>query len=130
MSTSQTDISARLKRLEGASPDLNPVELRTNPSDGNFACHAVPTQVTAPLVTTRPSITADIDNVTSLLDDPLELQKAPNCLELIAIVCSTENTVNLGDGNFLASSGVERAGVKTQIPHNNNINTKAYMTDK
>src|SRR6218665_1347830 len=37
MSRSQTDISARLERLERASPDLNPVELRTNPSDGNFA---------------------------------------------------------------------------------------------
>src|SRR6218665_966070 len=31
---SQTDLSARLERLERASPDLNPVELRTNPSDG------------------------------------------------------------------------------------------------
>src|SRR6218665_1455333 len=39
-----TDISARLERLERASPDLNPVELRTNPSDGNFAFHAVPPQ--------------------------------------------------------------------------------------
>src|SRR6218665_1879712 len=41
-----TDMSARLERIERASPDLNPVELRTNPSDGNFAFHAVPTQVT------------------------------------------------------------------------------------
>src|SRR6218665_252665 len=56
ISRSQTDISARLERLERASPDLNPVELRTNPSDGNFVFHAVPTQVTAPLAT-RPSIT-------------------------------------------------------------------------
>src|SRR6218665_2509607 len=48
---SQTDLSARLERLERASPDLNPVELRTNPSDGNFVFHAVPTQVTAPLAT-------------------------------------------------------------------------------
>src|SRR6218665_3014850 len=45
---SQTDLSARLGRLEIASPDLNPGELRTNPSDGNFVFHAVPTQVTAP----------------------------------------------------------------------------------
>src|SRR6218665_2601513 len=30
---SQTDLSARLERMERASPDLNPVELRTNPSD-------------------------------------------------------------------------------------------------
>src|SRR6218665_1266458 len=44
-----TDMSARLERLERASPDLNPVEVRTNPSDGNFAFHAVPPQVTAPL---------------------------------------------------------------------------------
>src|SRR6218665_125055 len=29
---SQTDLSARLERIERASPDLNPVELRTNPS--------------------------------------------------------------------------------------------------
>src|SRR6218665_2721343 len=28
-----TDMSARLERIERASPDLNPVELRTNPSD-------------------------------------------------------------------------------------------------
>ena len=49
-----TDLSARMERLERASPDLNPVELRTNPSDGNFAFHAVPTQVTAPLATRPP----------------------------------------------------------------------------
>src|SRR6218665_1182088 len=59
---SQTDISARLERLERASPDLNPVELRTNPSDGNFAFHAVPPQVTAPLIATRPSITSEVSN--------------------------------------------------------------------
>src|SRR6218665_1843179 len=46
-----TDMNARLERLERASPDLNPVELRTNPSDGNFVFHAVPPQVTAPLAT-------------------------------------------------------------------------------
>src|SRR6218665_1201460 len=61
---SQTDLSARLERIERASPDLNPVELRTNPSDGNFAFHAVPPQVTAPLIATRPSITSDIDKET------------------------------------------------------------------
>src|SRR6218665_621614 len=126
-------MSARLERIERASPDLNPVELRTNPSDGNFAFHAVPPQVTAPLAT-RPSITSDIrksfhketetsfrpltsvsrsllelnpppvlrrserirnrimmggiqeelSEVISPLDDPLELQKVPNCLELMA----------------------------------------------
>src|SRR6218665_2737389 len=57
-----TDMSARLERLERASPDLNPVELRTNPSDGNFAFHAVPPQVTAPLIATRPSITSEVSN--------------------------------------------------------------------
>src|SRR6218665_346237 len=57
ISRSQTDLSARMERLERASPDLNPVELRTNPSDGNFVFHAVPPQVTAPLAT-RPSITS------------------------------------------------------------------------
>src|SRR6218665_507370 len=31
-----------------------------NPSDGSFVFHAVPTQVTAPLVATRPSITSNI----------------------------------------------------------------------
>src|SRR6218665_422582 len=51
ISRSQTDLSARLERLERASPDLNPVELRTDPSDGNFVFHAVPPQVTAPLAT-------------------------------------------------------------------------------
>src|SRR6218665_3648495 len=67
---SQTDLSARLERLERASPDLNPVELRTNPSDGNFVFHAVPPQVTAPLAT-RPSITSDIDKETETSFRPL-----------------------------------------------------------
>src|SRR6218665_1450914 len=62
MLRSQTDLSARLERLERASPDLNPVELRTNPSDGNFVFHAVPPQVTAPLIATRPSITSEVSN--------------------------------------------------------------------
>src|SRR6218665_151670 len=70
LSRSQTDISARLERLERASPDLNPVELRTNPSDGNFAFHAVPPQVTAPLAT-RPSITSGIDKETETSFRPL-----------------------------------------------------------
>src|SRR6218665_3036282 len=70
MFRSQTDISARLERLERASPDLNPVELRTNPSDGNFVFHAVPPQVTAPLAT-RPSITSDIDKETETSFRPL-----------------------------------------------------------
>src|SRR6218665_868756 len=51
---SQTELSARLERIERAGPDLNPVELRTNPSDGNFVFHAVPTHVTAPLATRDP----------------------------------------------------------------------------
>src|SRR6218665_2431543 len=59
---SQTDMNARLERIERTSLDLNPVELRTNPSDGNFAFHAVPTQVTAPLIATRPSITSEVSN--------------------------------------------------------------------
>src|SRR6218665_1740727 len=67
---SQTDLSARLERLERASPDLNPVEIRTNPSDGNFVFHAVPPQVTAPLAT-RPSITSDIDKDTETSFRPL-----------------------------------------------------------
>src|SRR6218665_357798 len=65
-----TDMSARLERLERASPDLNPVELRTDPSDGNFAFHAVPPQVTAPLAT-RTSITSDIDKETETSFRPL-----------------------------------------------------------
>src|SRR6218665_857234 len=65
-----TDMSARLERLERASPDLNPVELRTNPSDGNFVFHAVPPQLTAPLAT-RPSITSDIDKETETSFRPL-----------------------------------------------------------
>src|SRR6218665_2035384 len=71
ISRSQTDLSARMERLERASPDLNPVELRTNPSDGNFAFHAVPTQVTAPLIATRPSITSDTDKETETSFRPL-----------------------------------------------------------
>src|SRR6218665_4049381 len=59
MYRSQTDLSARLERIERASPDLNPVVVRTNPSDGNFVFHAVPPQVTAPLAT-RPSITSEV----------------------------------------------------------------------
>src|SRR6218665_877905 len=66
-----TDMSARLERIERASPNLNPVELRTNPSDGNFVFHAVPTQVTAPLVATRPSITSNIDKETETSFRPL-----------------------------------------------------------
>src|SRR6218665_2833905 len=65
-----TDMSARLERIERASPDLNPVELRTNLSVGNFVFHAVPTQVTAPLAT-RPSITSDIDKETETSFRPL-----------------------------------------------------------
>src|SRR6218665_3573803 len=71
ISRSQTDISARLERIERASPDLNPVELRTNPSDGNFTFHAVPPQVTAPLIATRPSITSDEDKETETSFRPL-----------------------------------------------------------
>src|SRR6218665_1764873 len=67
---SQTDMNARLERIERASPDLNPVELRTNPSDDNFAFHAVSPQVTAPLAT-RPSITSDIDKETETSFRPL-----------------------------------------------------------
>src|SRR6218665_749753 len=70
ISRSQTDLSARLERLERASPDLNLVELRTNPCDGNFAFHAVPPQVTAPLAT-RPSITSDLDKETETSFRPL-----------------------------------------------------------
>src|SRR6218665_1569789 len=62
-----TDMSARLERLERASPDLNPVELRTNSSDGNFVFYAVPTQVTAPLAT-RPSITSEVSGVISSVE--------------------------------------------------------------
>src|SRR6218665_2000803 len=67
---SQTDLNAKLERIERASPDLNPVELRTNPSDGNFAFHAVPPQVTAPLAT-RPSFTSDEDKETETSFRPL-----------------------------------------------------------
>src|SRR6218665_502576 len=68
---SQTDMNARLERIERAIPDLNTVELRTNPSDGNFAFHAVPPQVTAPLIATRPSITSDLDKETETSFRPL-----------------------------------------------------------
>ena len=70
ISRPQTDLSARLERLERATPDLNTVELRTNPSDGNFVFHAVPTQVTAPLAT-RPSITSDVEKETETSFRPL-----------------------------------------------------------
>src|SRR6218665_2241055 len=76
MSRSQTDISARLERLERASPDLNPVEVRTNPSDGNFAFHAVPPQVTAPLAT-RPSITSEGRDVISPFGRPSPAVEGP-----------------------------------------------------
>src|SRR6218665_448875 len=73
---SQTDLSARLERLERAGPDLNPVELRTNPSDGNFVFHAVPPQVTAPLAT-RPSITSEVSNVISPFGRPSRAVEGP-----------------------------------------------------
>src|SRR6218665_2894752 len=76
MSRSQTDISAGLERLERASPDLNPVELRTNLSDGNFAFHTVPPQVTAPLAT-RPSITSEVSNVISPFGRPFRAVEGP-----------------------------------------------------
>jgi len=71
-----TDMSARLERLESSSPDLNPVELRTNPSDGNFVFHAVPTQVTAPLAT-RPSITSEVSEVISPFGRPFRAAEGP-----------------------------------------------------
>src|SRR6218665_1882850 len=76
MSRSQTDLSARLERKERACPDLNPVELRTNPSDGNFAFHAVPPQVTAPLAT-RPSITSEVREIISPLGRPSRAVEGP-----------------------------------------------------
>src|SRR6218665_2502696 len=72
ISRSQTDLSARLERLERASPDLNPVELRTNPSDGNFVFHAVPTNPSSrAVIATRPSITSDTDKETDTSFRPL-----------------------------------------------------------
>src|SRR6218665_2570942 len=76
ISRSQTDLNARLERLERASPDLNPVELRTNPSDGNFAFHAVPSQVTAPLAT-RPSITSEVSEVISPFERASRVAEGP-----------------------------------------------------
>src|SRR6218665_2460048 len=76
LSRSQTDISARLERLERACPDLNSVELRTNPSDGNFAFNAVPLQVTAPLAT-RPSITSEVRDVISPFGRPSRAVEGP-----------------------------------------------------
>src|SRR6218665_458659 len=73
---SQTDLSARLERIERASPDLSPVELRTNPSDGNFVFHAVPTQVTAPLIA-RPSITSEVSEVISPFGRPSRAVECP-----------------------------------------------------
>src|SRR6218665_45322 len=73
---SQTDLSARLERIERASPDLNPVELRTNPSDGNFVFHAVPPQVTAPLAT-RPLITSEVSEVISPFGRPSRAVEGP-----------------------------------------------------
>src|SRR6218665_3613500 len=67
--TSQTDLSATLERLDRASPDLNLVELRTSPSDGNFGFHALPTQVSAPLAT-RPSIILEVSEVISPFGRP------------------------------------------------------------
>src|SRR6218665_661587 len=46
------------------------MELRTNPSDGSFAFHAVPPQVTAPLAT-RPSISSDLEKETETSFRPL-----------------------------------------------------------
>src|SRR6218665_3591269 len=72
-----TDMSARLERLERASSDLNPVEVRTNPSDGNFVFHAVPPQVTAPLIATRPSITSEVSNEISPFGRPSRAVEGP-----------------------------------------------------
>src|SRR6218665_3991915 len=66
-----------MKGLRKASLDLNPVELRTNPSDGNFAFHAVPPQVTAPLAT-RPSITSEVREVISPFGRPSRAVEGPH----------------------------------------------------
>src|SRR6218665_3773061 len=66
-----------MKGLRKTSPDLNPVELRTNPSDGNFAFHAVPPQVTAPLIATRPSITSEVRDVISPFGRPSRAVEGP-----------------------------------------------------
>src|SRR6218665_905617 len=76
MSRSQTDMNARLERIERASPDLNHVELRTNHSDGNFVFHAVPTQVTAPLAT-RPSFTSEVSGIISPFGRPSRAVEGP-----------------------------------------------------
>ena len=65
-----------MKGLRKPSLDLNPVELRTNPSDGNFAFHAVPPQVTAPLAT-RPSITSEVRDVISPFGRPSRAVEGP-----------------------------------------------------
>src|SRR6218665_2687813 len=69
-------MNVRLEIIERPSPDLNPVELRTNPSDGDFVFHAVPTQVTAPLAT-RPSITSEVSNVISPFGRPSRAAEGP-----------------------------------------------------
>src|SRR6218665_777869 len=76
ISRSQTDMNARLERIERASPGLNPVELRTNPSNGNFVFHAVPPQVTAPLAT-RPSINSEVIEVISPFGRPSRAVEGP-----------------------------------------------------
>src|SRR6218665_1608322 len=76
ISRSQADAYTRLGRIERASPDLNPVELRTTPSDGNLVFHAVPTQVPTPLAT-RASITSNIDEVISPFARPYRAVEGP-----------------------------------------------------
>src|SRR6218665_2383557 len=65
-----------MKGPRKTSLDLNPVKLRTNPSDGNFAFHAVPPQVTAPLAT-RPSITSEVRDVISPFGRPSRAVEGP-----------------------------------------------------
>src|SRR6218665_140779 len=116
---SQTDLSrpTRLERIERASPELNPVELRTNPSDSNFVFHAVPTQVTAPLAT-QPSITSEVSEVISPFGRPSLAAEGPQLprtdfrLSVPRKTRLTSETIT-----FSPVARLREPGSKPKIPH-------------
>src|SRR6218665_2309314 len=113
---SQTDLNARLERLERASPDWNPVELRTNPSDGNFAFHAVPPQVTAPLAT-RPSITSEVRDVISPFGRPSRAAEGPQLPRTDCLMTVPRKTRLTSDSvTFLPVARLREPGLQGKVP--------------
>src|SRR6218665_2636555 len=109
-----TDMSARLERIERASPDSTPVESRTNPSDGNFAFHAVPPQVPAPLAT-RLSITSEVRDVIPSFGRPSPAVEGPQLPRSDCHLSVLRKTRLTSDSVTISPVARCRDGVRAQI---------------